>query len=99
MTQLERSIDPPGREPFSNTCADPPSSRSRAAAQRPAIPAPAMTMEPAVLCERELGLVLDVLDLDVLRAPDEDRVGVRSVHDVGDLEPELPCPGDVLVGR
>ena len=43
--------------------------------------------------------MLDVLDLDALRAPDEDRVGVRRVHDVGDLEPELAGLGDVLVRR
>ena len=39
--------------------------------------------------ERERRLVLDVLDLDALRAPDEDGVRVRRVHDVGDLDPEL----------
>ena len=43
--------------------------------------------------------MLDVLDLDALRAPDEDGVGVRRVHDVGDLEPELAGLGDVLVRR
>jgi hypothetical protein len=43
--------------------------------------------------------VLDVLDLDPLRAPDEDGVGVRRVDDVVDLDPELAGLGDVLLGR
>ncbi len=30
--------------------------------------------------------MLDVLELDAVRAPDEDRIGVRRVDDVGDLE-------------
>ena len=42
--------------------------------------------------------MLDVLDLDPLRAPDEDRVRVRCVDDVRDLEPELLRLGDVLFG-
>ena len=44
MTPLERSIEPPGREPFSSTIGEPPSSRARAAAHRPAIPPPAMSI-------------------------------------------------------
>ena len=65
MTQLERSIEPPGRSPFSSTT----------------------------------GSVLDVLDLHALRPPDEQRVRVGGVDDVGDVEPELARLGDVLVGR
>jgi hypothetical protein len=42
MTQLDSSIDPPGRVPFSYTIGVAPSSRARAAAESPAIPAPAM---------------------------------------------------------
>ena len=40
MTPLERSIEPPGRSPFSRTSGSAPSSRARAAATRPAMPAP-----------------------------------------------------------
>ena len=62
---------PAGRSPFSYTTASRPSSRARAAAQRPAMPAPAM-------CKRQVSekrrLVLDVLDANAVRAPEEDRV-------------------------
>src|SRR5207342_3070049 len=40
-TQPDRSIEPPGRLPFSSTTGSTPSSRALAAAQRLAIPAPA----------------------------------------------------------
>jgi len=40
---LESSIEPPGRSPFSSTTTSAPSSRARAAAHSPAIPAPATT--------------------------------------------------------
>ena len=43
ITPLESSIDPPARSPFSRTSGAAPSSRARAAATRPAIPAPATT--------------------------------------------------------
>src|SRR5919204_2318449 len=95
MTQLERSIEPPTRSPFSSTTGRAPSSRARAAAQSPAMPAPATTSS----AEREALLVLDVLDLHPLGTPEEDRVRVRRVDDVGDLEPELLRFGDVFVGR
>src|SRR5436190_3284087 len=72
-----------------------PSSRARAAAQRPAMPAPAIS----TLREGERRLVLDVLGLDALGPPDEDRVGVRRVDDVSDIEAELLRLGDVLVDR
>ena len=45
--------------------------------------------EASRLDEREARLVLDVLDLHAVRAPEEDRVGIRGVDDVGDLDPEL----------
>ena len=41
--------------------------------------------------------MLDVLDLDALRAPDEERVGIGGIDDVGDLQAELARLGDVLV--
>ena len=44
MTPLDSSIEPPGRSPFSSTVAATPSSRARAAAHRPAMPAPATTI-------------------------------------------------------
>ena len=43
--------------------------------------------------------MLDVLELDAVRAPDEDSVGVRRIDDVGDLEAALLGFPDVLVGR
>ena len=43
--------------------------------------------------------MLDVLELDAVRAPDEDGVCVRAVDDVGDLEPALLRLADVVVGR
>src|SRR5512132_2201454 len=87
MTQLERYIDPPSRSPFSWTTMPAPSSRARAAAARPPIPAPATTRSGRSLDEREGRLVLDVLELDPVRTPDEDGEGVRGVADLGDLDP------------
>ena len=52
-----------------------------------------------VLDEREGRLVLDVLELDAVRAPDEHREGVRRVDDVGDLEAAPLGFLEVLVGR
>ena len=60
------------------------------------MPAPATITS---LGQREAGLVLDVLDPDALGTPEEDRVGVRRVDDVVDLDTELLGVGDVLVGR
>src|SRR6186997_1726508 len=99
MTQLERYIDPPGRSPFSWTTMPAPSSRARTAAARPAIPAPATTRSGSSLDEREGRLVLDVLELDAVRAPDEDCVGVRRIDDVGDLQTAILRFPDVMVGR
>src|SRR5207237_5808416 len=45
------------------------------------------------------GFVLDVLDPHTLRAPEEDRVGVRRVNDVVDLDAELFSLGNVLLCR
>src|SRR3989304_3208366 len=78
-TPLERSIDPPGRSPFSWTTTEAPSSVARAAAARPPKPAPATTSSTA-LDERERRLVVDVLELDPLRPPDEDRGRVSGGH-------------------
>src|SRR5919198_510893 len=91
-------MEPPGRVPFSWTTTSAPSSRARAAAASPAIPAPATTRSGSALDEGERRLVLDVLELDAVRAPDEDRVRVLCVHDVGDLETPLLRLPDVLVG-
>ena len=85
MTPLESSIEPFGRVLFSSTVGKAPSSRARAAAHNPAIPAPAISNSG----QGEGRLVLDVLDLDPLRAPDEHGVRVRRVDDVVDLDPEL----------
>ena len=74
------------RSPFSCTVTSAPSWRARAAATRPAIPAPAIGGQ---LHERERRLVLDVLDLHALRAPHEHGVRVRCVDDVGDLGGQL----------
>ena len=41
--------------------------------------------------------MLDVLELHAIGAPDEERERVRSIDDVGDLEPTLLGLGDVLV--
>src|SRR5690348_2132952 len=92
---LERSIEPPAREPFSSTAGSAPSSRARAAAHSPANPAPAISNSG----QGERRLVLDVLDAHALRTPDEDRVRVGGVDDVVDLEPELARLLDVLLGR
>ena len=62
-TQLERSIEPPARSPFSYSVASSAELAGRAAATSPAIPAPAIA---AQLHERERRLVLDVLDLHAL---------------------------------
>src|SRR3954454_13097867 len=78
-------MEPPGRSPFSRTRTFAPSSRARAAATSPAIPAPATSRSN--LDQREARLVLHVLDLDPVGAPDEDRVRVGRVDDVGDLDP------------
>ena len=43
--------------------------------------------------------MLDVLDLDPLRAPDEDGVRVRRVDDVVDLDPALAGLRDVILRR
>jgi hypothetical protein len=43
--------------------------------------------------------VLDVLELDAARAPDEDCVRVRRIDDVGDVESAAPRLVDVLTGR
>src|SRR5436309_1198970 len=51
--------------------------------------------DAAQSCQGERGLVLDVLELDAVRAPRENRVRVRSVDDVGDLDAGLvrtPAP-------
>src|SRR2546423_4593113 len=85
------------RVPFSRTIGSCPSSRRRAAATRPAIPAPAIVTRNSGQGERRL--VLDVLDPHALRTPHEDREGVRGVDDVVDLDTEVPCGGEVLVGR
>src|SRR6185437_2756838 len=95
MTPLESSIEPPGRAPFSSTVGKAPSSRARAAAHNPAIPAPAISNSG----QGEGRLVLDVLDLDPLRAPDEHGVRVCRVDDVVDLDPELAGLRDVILGR
>src|SRR4029079_1502624 len=99
MTPLERYIDPPGRSPFSWTTTRAPSSRARVAAARPAIPGPATTRSGSALDEREGRLVLDVLELDAVRAPDEHGVRVRRIDDVGDLEPAFLGLADVVVCR
>src|SRR5436189_4919640 len=96
MTPLDSSIEPPGRSPFSSTVGEAPSSRARAAAHNPAMPAPATITS---LGQREAGLVLDVLDPYALGAPEEDRVGVGRVDEVVDLATALLGVGDVLVGR
>jgi hypothetical protein len=51
------------------------------------------------LGQREARFVLDVLDPHPLGTPEEDRVRVRRVDDVVDLDPELFGLGDVLFGR
>src|SRR3954451_7030307 len=99
MMQLERDIDPPGRWDFSWTTTPAPSSRARAAAARPAIPAPATTRSGSALDEREGRLVLDVLELDAVRAPHEHGVCVRRIDNVGDLEPAFLGLADVVVCR
>jgi len=43
--------------------------------------------------------VLDVFDPHTLRAPEKDRVCVRRVDDVVDLDAELLGLGDVILGR
>src|SRR6186997_425710 len=90
-------MEPPARSPFSWTTTFAPSSPARAAATRPAIPAPATTRSGSVLDEGEGRLVLDVLELDAVRPPHEDGIRVRRVHDVGDLEPSLLGLPDVVV--
>src|SRR4051794_25950129 len=121
-------MEPPARSPFSSTTTSAPSSRARAAATSPAIPAPATsrstlgglgeisavppearwiaptresrrraTFHQTLLDQREAGLVLHVLDLDSVRAPDEDRVRVGRVDDVGDLDPLSLRFVDVIV--
>jgi hypothetical protein len=45
ITQLDSSMEPPTRVPFSSTTGSTPSSRRRAAATRPAIPAPPARVE------------------------------------------------------
>src|SRR5204863_3856274 len=57
------------------------------------------TFTERLLGQRELRLVLDVLDLHALGAPDEDGVRVGGVDDVGDLDAELARLGNVLVRR
>src|SRR3954454_20427818 len=59
------------------------------------MPAPATI---TTLGQRERRFVLDVLDPNALRPPDEDRVRVGRVDDVVDLYPELLGLGDVLLG-
>src|SRR3954451_23038852 len=59
------------------------------------MPAPATI---TTLGQRERRFVLDVLDPNALRPPDEDRVGVRRVDDVVDLNAELLGLRDVLLG-
>src|SRR3954453_12932282 len=95
MTQLERSIEPPGRVPFSSTRGRRPSSRARAAHTSPAMPAPATIINE--LGQRERRLVLDVLNAPPLRAPEEHRIRVRGIDDIVDLDAELVRSSDVLV--
>src|SRR5439155_2238882 len=54
MTQLDSSIEPPARDPFSYTAGSAPSSRARAAAQSPAMPAPEMDSVPTGNARRPL---------------------------------------------
>src|SRR5215467_14287516 len=96
-TQEERSIEPPAREPFSTTRGSCPSWRRRAAATRPAIPAPATVTRNSG--QRERRLVLDVLDPNALGTTEEDRERVRSVDPAVDLDPEIPRGWFLLVGR
>src|SRR5947207_15445635 len=96
MTPLDSSIEPPGRSPFSSTVGAAPSSRARAAAHNPAMPAPATITS---LGQREAGLLLDVLDPDAPGTPEEARVGVGRVDDVVDLDTDLLGLGAVPVGR
>src|SRR5438105_12851300 len=95
MTQLESSIEPPGRVPFSISLGWSPSSRARAAATSPAMPAPAMSTS----AQGERRLVLDVLDANALRPAEEHRVGIGRVDDVVDLDAEVVRGRERLVGR
>src|SRR4029078_11560052 len=98
MTPLESSIEPPVRVPFSCTVGKAPSSRARAAAHNPAIPAPAISNSG----QGEGRLVPHALHLCALPAPpathasalrrgarDERVVRLGGVDEVVDLDPEL----------
>ena len=55
-------------------------------------------MRSGGLDEGEAFLVLDILELHALGAPDEDGVRVRGVDDVVHLDPRLARLREVLVG-
>src|SRR5205085_8894435 len=85
------------RRPAFPARAPPAGGRARAPARRTR--ARPCRLRLSALPKRERRLVLDVLDANTLGPPEEDRVGVRRINDVVDLDTEVVCRSDVLVRR